>query len=296
MYARSTGMFSDGKRTHEFDVIERVRTESKPGPKHKRGGVPASPLDATVIAPALADMIAWQPPRTEVRVYIRLKQRPQTNLRRSRAPLGFASLAWADQERAEHHARILARQNEVAALQASLIGHPESLGAREVTGFWLGGSVGAIVPLGAISAIAAHADVARIAPAAKERLDGSWTGTDMKNTHGLDAKWFIDNGFDGDLHDPDFIRIAVIDFTGFDLNHTGFKEAATGTRIVRSQDNPDPDPDLYGWYCDDLSCTPNAGAPTGDHGTRVAGLAGGDHRDGQVSGKSADWENSSRPT
>lgn len=280
-YAHSSGAFFDGTKEVRYEHIERVVVARFENTETKASGV-SSPSEANVsppVGPLLTSLLNSEPPDRYVRVAIRNYRPLTTSLRGNSAAVRYSSLSAAASEHAQRALRINSRKQEVQLKFDSLSEWLTKNGASNIKAMWLSGSLVAEVPLGIVQALTQHPDVDLLEHVAdeKESHDLSFNGEDIKHSRGLNAGYFRDNGFDGDLASPDIV-VAIIDGEGFEANHAGFNDDSGSSSRVNGQ-----------WNCTSSGCSTGQSA-SGNHGTAVAGLAVGDFRDNQISGQSSDWK------
>ena len=239
---------------------------------------PAPPREAFKLGKSLRELLRQEDESKLVDIYVRLGKKLKTSLRGPTAST-MASLADAERAEAKRSERVAARKAEAAELQAPVKELLEAQGAISMSAHWLVSGISATVPLSAIDALGAHPDVVGIEALNEGSQDITWTGVDMKASAGLNMGVYHDNGYHGQQYSNVVggrpIRLGLVDFEGFNVNHRGFLDSPnTATRI-------------QAYYDCGTSCTLGGEPPSGAHGTKVAGIAGGSIRQGQITGFTA---------
>jgi hypothetical protein len=282
VYRDVTGATTDdGVAVYEYQYVVRRPISFASSEQPKPAGQPAPPkAPVPKLSAEVETAMASEPSDKVVSLYITLAQPFTTSLRATKQ-ISAVSLATAEEQLTERTSRIAARQQEATALQAAVSAELSVLGADDIGGFWTSNAVGAKLPLSRIAELAQHPDVGNVSLDAPIVGEHSWTGADMKASGGVNGGIYHDNGFTGQAYANNpggrNMRLAVIG-GGFQINHPGFLDCpGCGTRAV-------------GMDCTSGSvCVPGAPA-AGGHAQKVAGIAGGSIRQGQIPGYTAQQE------
>jgi hypothetical protein len=242
------------------------------------------PAPRARLAASLAQRLEASAPSDLVPVIVTLKGRLATRLDEpDLSPLTtldpFTQSGTLDL-RARRASRITLRKNEAGSLQAGLKGWLAARNVTSVGDFWAVNALAARVPASLIAELSQHPDVARVELDHPLTTTTStvWDGENVKATSGLNAGFYIDNGYLGDRVNPKFgfpISIGVLDFFFAD-DHPVFQHSNGFTKIVGEFSCKN------GGAC--VGGLPAPGASDEVHGSWCASAAAAAAMNGQISG------------